>query len=71
MRKNSSVTDKIMTEFAKKETIRLDELYSILSKDDELEPIRHALKHRIRSSVYNLKKQGRLELISKSTYRIT
>lgn len=69
MSKPSSVTRKILNEFSKNNTIKLDELYFTLSQNEEFEHIQH-LKHRIRSSLYNLKKQGRIELVSKSTYQI-
>ena len=41
-----SITKKILNEFSKKSTIKLSDLYSILSQDVELEHIPH-LKHRI------------------------
>ncbi len=44
--KPMSITKKILNEFSKKSTIKLSDLYSILSQDVELEHIPH-LKHRI------------------------
>ena len=64
------VTSKIKKEFAKKDTLTLNELYSILSQDDELKKVIPNLKHRIRSSIYMLKKNETLELIDKGTYKI-
>ncbi|MCJ8306549.1 MAG: hypothetical protein HRU07_05810 [Nitrosopumilus sp.] len=70
MAKPSSVTNKIKKEFRKKDILTLDEIYSILFQDEELKAIGPNLKHRIRSSIYMLKKNATLELIDKGTYKI-
>ncbi len=65
-----SVTKKIKREFAKKDTLTLDEIHSILSQDKELEYVMPNLRHRIRNNPYGMKKKGDLELIDKATYKI-
>jgi len=71
MTKKPSIITKIKGEFIKTDVIKLDELYSILSQDNDLKSLSPIdLKHRVRSSIYSMKKQGCIKQISKSTYEI-
>lgn len=70
MDKSSSITNRIKKEFEKKDTLTLHEIYSILSQYEEVEHISSKMKHKIRGSIYNMKKGGDLELIDKATYKI-
>ncbi len=54
---------------SKKNTIKLFDLYCTLSQDAELEHMLH-LKHRIRGSLFSLKKSGRIKRVSDATYKI-
>ena len=70
MNKRSSLTNKIRKEFTKKDTVTLPELYFTLEQDEELEHLRTHLKHRIRSSLYHLKKNNKIKLTGEGTYQL-
>ncbi len=70
MGRSSIISNKVKREFSKKNTLTLDELYQTLSKDTALEYVMPHLKHRIRSCLYALKKQGIIELVDKATYQL-
>lgn len=69
MKKIPSLSNKIRKEFAKNDMIKLADLYSTLSQDKELEHVSH-LKHRIRSTLYGMKKVGKIKLIDECTYQL-
>lgn len=68
MAKQSQLTRKIVNVFLIYETIRLGDLYALLSEDAELKNIRH-IEHKIRGSIYHLKKQGKVKSVSGATYQ--
>ncbi len=69
MNKPASLINKIRKEFEKNETVKLVDLYSTLSQDEKFKHITH-LKHRIRSTLSNLKKRGKIKIIEQGTYKI-
>lgn len=57
------------TSFMEKEQWTLNELFEILSKNSNLELSENVMKHRIRSGVYSLKKNGEIIRVGDSTYK--
>ena len=55
--------------FQQNNKLNLKEIYDELSKRDDLELTEGKLQHRIRSTIYSLKKNGEIIRISDSTYK--
>ncbi len=70
MTRQSSLTNKIRKEFIKKDIVTLAELYFIIEQDEGIEHPRIHLKHKIRSSLFSLKKIGKIKLIGEGTYQL-
>ena len=66
----STLAEKIQKEFIKKDILTLNEIYITLSQDMELKVLTPIIKHSVRSSIYSMKKSGKIELIDKATYKI-
>lgn len=67
----TSTLDIIRKIFEEKIELTLNELYEILSKNSKFTLSEGKLKHRIRSSIYSLKKNGEITRIKNSTYKKT
>lgn len=55
--------------FKENEQVTLDELYDILSKNPKFTLSKEKMRHRIRSSIYTLKKNEEVMRIKNSTYK--
>ncbi len=55
--------------FNEKEELTLYEIYEEISKNPKIQLSEGKLRHRIRSSLYNLKKNDEIKRISQSRYR--
>ena len=63
------LTDLIRDAFESKQQRTLKELYSMLQDDPAIKVPRDKLKHRVRSSIYNLQKTKEIKRIGSSTYQ--
>lgn len=64
-----STVDLIRDIFKEKDLVTLNELYEILSENPKFTLSKNQIKHRIRSSVYSLNKNGEITRIENSTYK--
>jgi len=55
--------------FYERAELTLNEIYLELSMHDEISTTGEKLRHRIRSAIYTLKKNGEIDRISRMTYR--
>lgn len=63
-----NLTEVIRRSFESKQKRTLKELYSLLQNDPGIEVPKDKLKHRVRSSLYNLQKTKEIKRVEKSTY---
>ncbi len=55
--------------FSEKDKLTLKEMYNEISKNPNLEWSEQKLRHRIRSSIYSMKKSGEIIRVGDSTYK--
>lgn len=63
------IADIIRSEFNKKNTLTLSELYEIVSKNPNLNIDPSKIKHRIRSTIYSLQQSNEIARIERNTYK--
>lgn len=67
---SESITDIIRNEFNKNDEITLEELYDILAKNPIVKHLdSRKIKHRVRSTIYSLKKGNSIIQVGKATYK--
>ena len=67
---SESITDIIRNEFDKNDEVTLDELYNVLAKNPIVKHLESSkIKHRVRSTIYSLKKGNSIVQIGKATYK--
>lgn len=64
-----SILKMIRAMFSEKDKLTLSEMYNELSKNPNLDWPEKILRHRIRSTIYSLKKTGEIKRIGDATYK--
>ena len=64
----TSFSEIVLNLFNEDEEITLNEMYHSLSTNKDIELRGSTLKHRIRSTLYGLKKSGKIKRVSDGTY---
>jgi len=65
----TSFSEIVVNLFNEDEEITLNEMYHSLSTNKDIELRGSTLKHRIRSTLYGLKKSGKIKRVSDGTYK--
>ncbi len=65
-----SITDIVRSEFKKGTEVTLEQLYHILSQNPKIQKLEpNKQKHRVRSTIYSLKKSNDIIQVGKATYK--
>lgn len=68
-RKNS-ISNIIRQEFSRKKRLTINELCIVINADPNIDSSKIDVNHRVRSSLYSMKKSGQIKWVADSTYEI-